>query len=214
MFQDDEGQKLPAKIWPALANKLWHATHIDNALSIVADGEIRPNANSKYGNGYCRSLGGISLFDFRHGDNALRVLHCNWTRWLSGHNVDDQDEIGVWFEIDPTRTEPHIAEKDIYAHYMANRTYGEDGRLLVRDPMPHCEACYIGSIPLNAIRNVLLIDGRRLSEHEAVPADESLLDRMTQFRLSVRAKPPFPPTLADKLRQARSRFQSRPDDRL
>lgn len=210
MSEDDGKPTLPADIWPALAGKLWHATHIDKALAIIADGQVRPDADAKHVYGYCRSLGGVSLFDFRHGDaNAERVLHCGWTRWLGGHHADDEDEIGIWFEIDPTRVEPHIAQHAIYDHYLANRTYGDDGRLLVRDPMPRCEACHIGPISLRSVRSVLLIDGRRLADHETAAVDEHLSLRLDEFRTGVLAKPPLPKTMGDRMREARLRYELR-----
>lgn len=79
--------------------------------------------------------------------------------------------------------------------------------------MPRCEACHIGSIPLNAVHSVLLIDARRLAEHETVPADEALSDRVTEFRARVRAKAPLPPTLGDELREARLRSKAAGDGR-
>jgi hypothetical protein len=208
-MNDDEGSvQLPAEIWPALTNKLWHATHVDKALTILSEGVIRPNAPSRYITGYCRSLGGVSLFDFRHGDdNAKQVLHCGWPMWLSGYPDDDKDEIeiGVWFEIDPTQATPHISEDTIYEDYLSNRTFDQDGRPLVRDPMPRCEACHRGSIPVSAVKGALLVDGKRLAEHEYAENSSSLRETIARFREIVSAKPPLPPTLADLLREARRR---------
>ena len=204
MAEDDDGRELPAEIWPALANKLWHATHVEKALVIVADGEIRPDAVGKYTNGYCRSLGGVSLFDFRNGDeNARRVVHCGWTRWLGGHHEYGEDEIGVWFDLNPALASPHIAESAIYAHFRANRTYDENDNLLVRDPMPRCEGCHFGSIPLDAVNGLLLIDGRRLADYEFAASGTNWSRAIADFRALVRAKPPLPPTLADILQEAR-----------
>jgi hypothetical protein len=210
MVDDDERRALPAEIWPALENKLWHATHIDKALAIVSDGEIRSNAPSKYVTGYCRSLGGISLFDFREPvSNVTKAMHCGWLTWLRGHSADDEDEIGVWFEIDATLIIPHIAATEIWAHWYANRTFDQQGLPRFRDPMPFCEACHIGSISLQAVKGVLLIDGRRLADHSYAGNDGNLSNAIVEFRAVVRSKPPLLPTLGDKLREARKRYDAK-----
>jgi len=210
MSEDDGERALSPEIWPALANKLWHATHIDVAQRIVADGEIKPNAPPKYLRGYCRSQGGISLFDFRPGpEKARQVLHCGWERWLGGHHGDNEDAIGVWFEVDANRATPHISEDTIYSHYMDNRRSYDDRPPPFRDPMPRCEACHLGSIPIGAVKGALLIDGKRLAEHEWVAVDDNLAANISDFRTRVLAKPPLPLTFGDKLRLARIHAQGK-----
>jgi hypothetical protein len=205
----EEQPPFPAEIWPALANKLWHATHIDRALAIVADGEIRPDAPSKYSAGYCRSQRGVSLFDFRDQGSAENASFCGAGLWLSGHHAEGEEEIGVWFEVD---VDPHIKAAEIYRHYWANRRYDEQDRLLFRDPMPKCEACFIGPIPLGAVTSVLLIDARRLAEHRTVPPGEGLSVAISEFRARVRAKLPLPPTWADILKESSRHRQRRAED--
>lgn len=203
---DSGGISLPVEIWPVLAGKLWHATHVDKALAIIADCEIRPNAPSTYPNGYCRSQGGISLFDFRGPeDNAVKALLCSWPRWLSGHHADGEDEIGVWFEIFPRCIATDIPAAEIHQRWYNNRVFDEQGQLRFRDPMPHCDACWIGTISIEAIIGVLLVDARRLDDHLYVDAGDNLSAKISDFRARVRAKPPMPLTLADILSDARSR---------
>lgn len=204
----DGGPTLPTELWPVLSRKLWHATHIDKALAIVAVGQIAPDAPATYANGYCRSIGGISLFDFRGPDeDAAAVLHCGWTRWLSGHHADGEDKIGVWFEIDPAKQPPHVASTELYAHYWANRSQDARGKPSTRDPMPRCEACHRGPIPLDAVKSVLLIDGDCRADYESVAADKDLLARLDHFRARVRAKPKLPPTMGDRMQEARNRIR-------
>jgi hypothetical protein len=205
MIDDDDQFFLPAEVWPVLANKLWHATHITKALSIVADGAIRPDAAAKYETGYCRGLGGVSLFDFRGSEkNASDTFSRGAYHWLSGHGVRGEDEIGVWFDIDPVRVVPQIPADEIFRHWLADRRFDEQGQRRFQTPMPYCEACYIGTITLASVRSVLLVDGQRLSDHETVAVDADLSARISEFRDRVRAKPPLPPTLADLLRGTRA----------
>lgn len=204
----DDDRELPKEVWPSLVGRLWHATQIDRALAIVSEGEVRPDAQPRYAAGFCRSLGGISLFDFRGGDDRAKgILHCGWLNWLSGHHDDEEgeDAIGVWFEIDASRVVPHLPEGVIYTRYLKSRAHFEAEGRCIRDPMPHCEACFQGCIPAAAVRGVLLIDGKRLADHKYAVNDGGLLDAITAFRLEVLAKPPLPRTLADMLRDARRR---------
>jgi hypothetical protein len=208
MSEDGILSFLPAEVWPALAGRLWHATHIDKALAILADGRIRPDAPAKYKTGYCRSLGGVSLFDFRQPDeHAADAFSRGAGHWLSGHHAEDQDEIGVWFEIDPARAPPHILSTEIFKHWQDTRAEDESGMPRPRDPMPYCEACHRGAISLAAVAGALLIDARRPADHERVPADEDLAAVICDFRSRVRAKPPLPRGLADLLREARTKLR-------
>jgi hypothetical protein len=81
-------QKLDGRLWHATTERAWRA--------IMADGIIRPDAEAVYRNGFCRSIGAVSLFDLSQPDSAAPVAATHWSAWLGG--LDDEPR--YWIEID------------------------------------------------------------------------------------------------------------------
>ncbi len=136
-----------------LKGKVWHSTSILNAKEIVAHGEILANpdieAERRWG-GTCeskypfvRTLGGISLFDFR-----LPKAHSNdlLVRWVPCHvNLTAT----VWFEIDTSKLQGFFLSAE-----ETRIRWQEAG--MDRQFMPHLEASCLCSIGVQDIKSTYI----------------------------------------------------------
>lgn len=136
-----------------LKGKVWHSTSVVNAKKIVTHGEILANpdieAESRWG-GTCeskypfvRTLGGISLFDFR-----LPKTHSNelLTRWVPCHT---KIPATVWFEIDISKL------KGFFLSAEETRIKWRDAGM-DRQFMPHLEASCLCPISVQDIKSIYI----------------------------------------------------------
>jgi hypothetical protein len=149
-------RRLGAPEWidPALLHELdgalWHATRESRWTSIVADAEIRPNANADFENGFCRSIGAISLFDLSQPDKDVPQTATHWSRWLKPIGTDTP----VWIEIDRQLTTVNvISPAALLKCWREKNPYEESSTRIIAG----IEAGYLGPIPLNKIIRALVL---------------------------------------------------------
>lgn len=137
---------------------LWHTTHPDRFTAILARGALLPKpeipdcerwgtAAGKEHYPYVRTLGGISLFDFRGFDPDGYEERCPSSSWAYFVPCHLAWECAVWIEIDRGQVEPpqFFTGLELLAKWKADRAYGHN-------IMPEIEAAYLGSIPRTAFK--------------------------------------------------------------
>lgn len=129
-----------------LRGHLWHATDHRAVRAILASGSVRSDATPRYANGFCRSIGAVSLFDFAEMDRLTPGFH--WTEWLLRPG-----EVTYWLQVDRTAAAPAIVEPaELLERY--NRTVGEHcGARLVGG----LEAAHVGPVPLDHVSAILRV---------------------------------------------------------
>lgn len=144
----------PAWIQPELLaeldGRLWHATSERGYAGIVADGAIRPDSLAIYHNGFCRSIGAVSLFDLAAPDEAASAAATHWSAWLGALD----DEFRFWIEIDRSATASDIL--DPRATLDRWRSALDAGSTSLRI-ISGIEAAHLGRIPLAKTLQVLRI---------------------------------------------------------
>lgn len=76
-----------------MKGRLWHATSPEALRSILRQAMIRPDAAPIYPNGFCRTIGAVSLFDLTNTEVPPGASH--WSQWFRGPG-----ETSYWLEID------------------------------------------------------------------------------------------------------------------
>jgi hypothetical protein len=146
-------------LWSELDGRLWHATSQDGLKGILEDGQIRPAVGQRYTGSFCRSLGGVCLFDF--GVSAENVEHqlCNWTGWF-GHQQNAR--VAIWLEIDRNRIVDNLI--DAAGLRVASRKNLAERLATANDAPPNTqfipgvEACHRGPISIQFLVGALLVD--------------------------------------------------------
>lgn len=137
---------LPETLWSLLNGRLWHATSPDGLAGILADSEIRLAKGEKYQNSFCRSLGGVCLFDF--GPSAVNECNqfSNWTGWFGGQQCS---RIAIWLCINRDLVGDNLLD--------AGATHVRWQDACHTQIIPGVEAYHKGPIPLAAVVSALLI---------------------------------------------------------
>jgi hypothetical protein len=133
---------------------LWHATSKSRWIAILQDGAIRPDADADFSNGFCRSIGAVSLFDLSQSDDAAPDRATPWYDWL---NLRDQ-ESRFLIEIDRVGTvarfvDPFVLIKRWKTTVAALKNEDDSFRI-----MPGIEAAHFCPIELCNVRRVLKIE--------------------------------------------------------
>jgi len=158
---EDEYRKEVGPVFDELMGSLWHVTGNQTFGRILSTGEIHPEppianklrwatARGPDYYPYCRSLGGVSLFDFRDVDwdwmaerNQLR----HWLKFLSGRECW---EAAIWLAIDIDQIEDgFISAGDVRQGWLSGNLH--------RRWMPGIEACHKGAIPIAACSMALAV---------------------------------------------------------
>jgi len=142
-----------------LIGSVWHTTIPERYASICADGFIRaepsvPDAErwgtaaGPEGYPYVRSLGGVSLFEFREFDPGTYSSLYPVSSWRSFVPCCGGNEESVWMEIDVAAAGPRfVGGRALLQQWKEERAS--------RRLMPLIEACHIGDLPVTAARRVL-----------------------------------------------------------
>lgn len=166
---------LPPGLWSLLDGRLWHATGPDRLQGMMSDGQIRVGIGNRYKDSFCRSQGGVCLFDF--GPTAVDKpgQFRNWVEWF-GHQQGTR--IAVWLEINRTAAIGNLWD----AATACRRSQKSPHKTFI----PGVEACHKGAIPLALAASVLLIarDDRTLFEH-CSKLDTSIPRTIEAFELKV-----------------------------
>lgn len=186
------------KTWRWLGGRLWHVTTSCRWDGIYSERVIRADLpDAPYQRGLCRLFGAISLFDMSGAAEGIEEAAKDWMPWLSG----DGEPVRLWIEVDRDAVaERFITPEDLRCRFRLN--------METRDfwPCPkyiqNVEAGHSGSIPLDALRGVMLTDGPNRFEWcgviegvaeaaarfaSAAPPDLGIAARMEAARLARRS---------------------------
>ncbi|PTQ12092.1 hypothetical protein CLG96_05860 [Sphingomonas oleivorans] len=147
---------------------LWHATKEHAWRSIVNEGKIRADAPPLYKNGFCRSIGGVSLFDLTRPDDAASPAAAHWSAWLGATD----DEPRYWIEIERSGVAAELltTEETLSRWREAFERHSPNLRIIAG-----LETAHIGSIPLDRTCRVLrLIRGQLQEDPEAIVGQATL----------------------------------------
>lgn len=141
-----------------LGGGLWHATPECRWIKILASGQIRPDAPAPFNNGFCRSIGAVSLFDLAQPDDAARYDATKLAHWLGKRD----DETRYWIEIDREATVSSVLDpaatcqkfRQLALNSMKARASQEGKGMQFIAGM---EAAHVGPIPLYKTKRVLQI---------------------------------------------------------
>lgn len=144
-----------------LANRVWHTTTEERFTAISNDGAILPDPNisdnqrwgtvsgpEKYP--FVRSIGGVSLFDFRGFEAETYELQYPVSTWREFVPCGSKSESAVWIEIRLSHIEQHFIDGAALLSKWKNS--GE----LYRKIMPLIECAHIGPIAASAFGEVLV----------------------------------------------------------
>ncbi|MGR5518921.1 hypothetical protein ACPV5H_26345 [Vibrio harveyi] len=141
------------KVPQQLQGKVWHSTTLENANEIVRKGYIlaEPNIDQskRWGRNdssaypFVRSIGGISLFDFRLPSSHSNPMLYSFVPCKAGYTQT------VWFEIDIQKLDESFLSAD-----ETREQWKASG--MVRNYMPKLEACSLCPIPTNLVKSVYI----------------------------------------------------------
>lgn len=160
----DEADKMEALtnlVLGRLQGSVWHTTNSDRFREIVRSGAILPEPDVKdaerwstsQGSAYypyVRTLGGVSLFDFRDFDpeqysDAYPIS--TWREFVPHRSAWRE---AVWIEIDTSQLgEAFISGPALLARWKADHV----GNRI----MPEIEAAHMGPLPRSAFKEVFLV---------------------------------------------------------
>jgi hypothetical protein len=138
-----------------LNSRLWHATDEQGWRGIVAAQAILPNAPAKYPSGFCRSIGGVSLFDLGQPDDAASPAASHWSDWLGRTD----DNLRVWFEIDRDATRNAVLSPSATLARWRGALDAHSTSLRI---IAGLEAAHLGPIPVERTIRVLQLRRGRL----------------------------------------------------
>jgi len=144
-----------------LANRVWHTTTEDRYAAILLDGAIRPEPdipnNERWGASmgpdkfpFVRSIGGVSLFDFRCFEPDTYRQQYPASSWGAFVPCRLNCKSAVWIEIRLAQVEEHFI--DGLALLARWKGSGE----VHRNIMPVIECAHIGPIGADAFGDVLV----------------------------------------------------------
>jgi hypothetical protein len=98
-----------------------------------------------------RTLGGVSLFDFKNFDPVSYAERCPLSTWYEFVPFRKLWQCAVWIEIDRLLAAANlISGTDLLARWKHDAAYGH----MI---MPFIEAAYIGNLPLSTIRRAFVV---------------------------------------------------------
>lgn len=140
-----------------LAESVWHTTTPERFSLIRRDGFIYPEPeladSERWGTvmgeshyPFVRSIGGVSLFDFRGFDEATYSERYPMSSWHSFVPCSHRSDEAIWLEIDiETAAENFVPGSELLAQWK------ESGQLH-RKIMPIIEAAHIGPLPIKLLK--------------------------------------------------------------
>jgi hypothetical protein len=152
---------LAALVMETLRGRVWHTTSSDRYKGILSAGVILPEPpipdSDRWGSGlgtigcsYVRSIGGVSLFDFRDFDSeeySKNYPVSTWREFVPYRSVWGE---AIWIEIDISEVmSAFISGLELLARWKAEHASNRF--------MPLIEAAHIGALPLGAFRQILKV---------------------------------------------------------
>jgi hypothetical protein len=153
----------------ALRGSVWHTTNNERYKGILSTGAILPEPPipdcDRWGTGlgtigcpYVRSIGGVSLFDFRDFDpegysNEYPIS--SWREFVPYRSAWGE---AIWIEVDVS---------ELMAGFISGREILDRWRVEQATSrfMPLIEAAYIGALPVEAFRQVLYVSKKFGTPH-------------------------------------------------
>lgn len=162
---DTHFEKRLGALWHELRGGLWHSTPSHRFRKIVEAREIQSDPplpgefvwHNRNGTSYARSIGGVSLFDFRDADWQRLCdfgQQDGWVQFFRAQQIStpiDECVSTVWLAMDRTRLRNFHSIADVTAHRCAS------GKALATKWMPCIEACVVGPIPLSACTHAVAV---------------------------------------------------------
>jgi hypothetical protein len=165
--RSDEGDKmgvLTARVLKRLRGSVWHTTNSERFQAIVCSGAILPEPDIKdserWSTGlgsehypYVRTLGGVSLFDFRLNFDPeqyrMKYPICSWNEFVPYRSVWGE---AVWIEIDVSQLgNTLVSGPALLARWKAEQ--------LGNRIMPEIEAAHLGPLPISVFKSAFRIQG-------------------------------------------------------
>lgn len=172
-WKNSEIQKAADATWrrvlDILVGGLWHTTQIDRYKSIISCGYILPEPDiaeadrwstsmGKEHYPFVRTLGGVSLFDFKGFSAEKYGEKYPFSSWHEFVPFRESWQSAIWIEIDRLLANDNfISGKDLLELWEKKYAYGH--RL-----MPQIEAAHIGKIPTSFFRRILLANKDGIEE--------------------------------------------------
>lgn len=161
---------LAALVLQTLRGSVWHTTNSERYKGILLEGAILPEPpipdSDRWGTGlgtigcpYVRSIGGVSLFDFRDFDPeeySEKYPISTWREFVPYRSAWSE---AIWIEVDVSKvTAGFISGREILDRWKAEQATNRF--------MPLIEAAHIGALPLNAFKRMLHVskESRTLRE--------------------------------------------------
>lgn len=158
--QEDEAENdLAAVVLETVHGSVWHATNSERYKGILLEGAILPEPpipdSDRWGTGigtigcpYVRSIGGVSLFDFRDFDPEEYSNNYPISSWREFVPYRSAWGEAIWIE---------IAVSEIMAGFISGRDILERWKAEQASNrfMPLIEAAHIGALPVRAFSQVL-----------------------------------------------------------
>ena len=151
--------ELAAVVLKTLRGSVWHTTNSERYKDILLERAILPEppipdrdrwgtAVGTIGCPYVRSIGGVSLFDFRDFDSEVyseKYPISSWREFVPYRSAWGE---AIWIEIDVSQLIPgFISGREILDRWKAEHATNRF--------MPLIEAAHIGALPSKAFRQVL-----------------------------------------------------------
>jgi len=170
-LQEAEAESdLAAVVLETLRGSVWHTTNSERYKGILSARAILPEPpipdRDRWGTGvgtigcpYVRSIGGVSLFDFRDFDSEVyseKYPISSWREFVPYRSAWGE---AIWIEIDATQLIPgFISGREILDRWKAEQATSRF--------MPLIEAAHIGALPIKAFRRVLHVSKETRTLHE------------------------------------------------
>lgn len=149
-----------------LVNRIWHTTTEERFKSILSDGAILPEPvipdSERWGTAmgpekypFVRSIGGVSLFDFRDFQSEQYEHRYPNSSWRTFVPCRTKNESAVWIEVRLSEIEGNFVD----GLTLLNRW--KRSREQHRKLMPLIECAHLGSIGVNAFGKIYIYRAER-----------------------------------------------------
>jgi len=161
MHEAQQIAALCALVLDKIQGGVWHMTNLDRFRGILRSGAILPEPeidnserwSTSQGSEwypYVRTLGGVSLFDFREFNPEQYSVKYPISSWREFVPYRSAWNDAVWIEIDvPKLGATFISGAELLARWKAEKV----GNRI----MPEIEAAHLGPLPRTAFKNVFLV---------------------------------------------------------
>jgi len=160
-YEVEAESDVAARVLETLRGGVWHTTNSNRYKAILSTGAILPEPPipdcNRWGNGlgtigcpYVRSIGGVSLFDFRDFDPDEYSNEYPISSWREFVPFRSEWGEAIWIEVDVSEVRTRfISGREILDRWKMEQATNRF--------MPLIEAAHIGALPVKAFRQVLYV---------------------------------------------------------